>query len=620
MKRTLLLATVLCLSATQALAQQRVPPEPDAPNRVRRRAPPAPEPDRPVRQAPVLERFEPDRGTPGSQVILHGQHFDETCIVRFNGRDLEIVQRTEKTLTVRIPKRSESDRFVVFKAGFREIASDQTFNVVQKPHIRMFKPSEAGPGDSVTILGESFLPEDVFVLGETRMEVQSFKPDRVVVKVPEGAGTAPIRLLRAEKQEAATRRALDVILGAPEIVSFTPTIGIPSTVVRLQTRNLEPGDVVELSGKVVPVVHRGADFIEVRIQPAHVTGRFVLVGRRSRRVESADLFTVVRPPRVESFSPRYGSPATVITVTGVGFLEGDQVMVGEGILTTRSLTHNTITAEIPAGLASGKVAIRRGDRRFPANGVFTVIEAPVISEIAPMAGPVGTEVVISGRNLLDDTQVTLAGRPLVILRKKLPDEVTVQIPEGARSGNIVVVTRAGSARSEGIFEVKNLAAIRSFYPLHALPGTRVTLRGDDFHPGVKVFLGAIELTIVRQSREELEVQIPEGAVTARFAILSHGRKIEGGQVFTVDEPRPEIVFDFNPKRGPRGSEVTLTIDPPQQDVLILFDERPLPKKTLQAGRQVVVTIPGDARDGFFEVEYNGRRYRAKEAFKVSRGR
>jgi len=49
---------------------------------------------------------------------------------------------------------------------------------------------------------------------------------------------------------------------------------------------------------------------------------------------------------------------------------------------------------------------------------------------------------------------------------------------------------------------------------------------------------------------------------------------------------------------------------------VFFDGRPLPKKVMQGGRQLVVTIPGDARSGYFELEHRGERYRAKQIFRV----
>ncbi|MBW2735665.1 MAG: hypothetical protein JRH20_25045, partial [Deltaproteobacteria bacterium] len=44
--------------------------------------------------------------------------------------------------------------------------------------------------------------------------------------------------------------------------------------------------------------------------------------------------------------------------------------------------------------------------------------------------------------------------------------------------------------------------------------------------------------------------------------------------------------------------------------------RPLPKRSFNRGRRIVVTIPADARSGFFEVEFKGRRYRGSRRFRV----
>jgi hypothetical protein len=64
-----------------------------------------------------------------------------------------------------------------------------------------------------------------------------------------------------------------------------------------------------------------------------------------------------------------------------------------------------------------------------------------------------------------------------------------------------------------------------------------------------------------------------------------------------------------PTQARRGNEVRLHIHPPHP-VAVFFNGRPLPKKVTAGGRVLVVTVPGDARSGTFEVAWRGRRYRS----------
>jgi hypothetical protein len=297
-------------------------------------------------------------------------------------------------------------------------------------------------------------------------------------------------------------------------------------------------------------------------------------------------------------------------------MPGDRVFLGPGTLTVRRITPERILAELPAGIPSGRLGVQRGEHRIFARGNFRVILAPVLTEFTPKQAPPGSTVVIRGEHFLPATSVLLAGTKLRIVRRRLPNEVEVRIPPRARTGEFVVVTRGGSARSRGAFIVSRFAALSSFFPVHGLPGTQVVLRGEFFHPGVKVFLAGMELPVLKIRPQEVRVEIPEGARTGRFHAMSHGRKTTSRMVFRVDRPKPALEFTFEPKRIRRGSEVTLFLTPPRQGVRVYFNGRPLPKKVLAGGSRIVVTVPSDARNGHFELELKGRRYRAAQMLRV----
>ncbi len=613
---SLFLFTGLLISAPAIAQRSAAPPAEEGKEKKKKRVAPTAGPKGAVRQEVQIDGFEPAEGPPRTMVVLRGKHLDDTCKVRFNGRLLKIKGQSESEIKVQIPPRAVSDKFVVLKTGFREVTLDKMFHVIKPPKIRTYQPRQAGEGDTIVVYGQNFHPGDEFFLGDLAMPRKSFKPDRVELTVPKGARTAKIELRRGQKPRARVKKPLDILLAAPAITKFSPDRGEPGVIVRIEGRNFEPSDHVRLNGQKMPIKSKGHDFFEVQVTRRHTTGQIALRGRRGRRVVTSELFTVVRPPKLKSFAPRYGAPGTRITVTGNSFLEGDQVVIGDGTLTMRSLRHNHIVVELPAGVTSGKLGIKRGERVFPARGNFEVILPPGISEISPVEGPAGTEVTIKGANFLKGLEVMIAGKRLKVVRKALPHEVTVQIPREVRSANLVVVTRAGSARSEAIFRVRKVAEIGSFFPLHALPGSEVRINGAHFHEGMKVFLGDTELPIKTLVSAEVVVAIPDDAPSGKFRVESYGKGAFSKMAFTVDQPKPEIEFDFAPKRGRRGSEVTLSINPPHQEVLIFFDGRPLPKKTLQGGRRVVVTIPSDARTGYFEVEYNDRRYKAPQVFKV----
>ena len=167
---------------------------------------------------------------------------------------------------------------------------------------------------------------------------------------------------------------------------------------------------------------------------------------------------------------------------------------------------------------------------------------------------------------------------------------------------------------EGII---NNAVLESFFPLRGVPGTSVTLKGQHFHQGMQLRLAGKPLTIDQLRPGTVVVTIPEGATSGRFSIETHGRQLTSRLPFAVDQPKPELSFTFAPPVARRGTDVTLTLDPPRQGVTVYLDDRPLPKRVLENGRRLVVTVPGDARSrGDLEVEYRGRKYRADRPLRI----
>ena len=609
MLRLSLVVTIVIALLGSAFAQEE---------KKRRRAPPKADQSMAVRKEATVESFAPASGPPGTTVTIKGQDFDDTTTVRFNGKALPVAGRSKTELKVRIPQAAVSDSFVVSKAGFPDVTADQTFHVVRPPTISSFTPTRGGAGTSVTVVGANFLPTDKFVLGPTELETSSVRPTRAVVQIAGAAASGKLGVKRGDKVVAWSKAAFDVSGKGPAILSFAPQKGPKGTVVRITGKNFEASDWVELGGEKLAVRGRSATHLDVLIGSSHTSGNFTLRGREGRSAESSDPFTVVRPLAVKGFTPAFGPPRTKITIEGAGFAPGDAPHLGEAMLTVRSLTDSSIVAELPAGVAGGAVCVRRGAQKLCARGKFEVTLGPVISAISPPSAAPGAQVVVQGRNFLPDVQVLLAGQKLAIVKKKLPEQLTVAIPADARSGQIVVVTRAGTAQSPVTFKITKHAQVTSFFPLHALPGAKVTFRGAHFHIGIKVLLGDTELKEVSRTEETLVVQVPKEAKPGpgKLTVDTYGKKLAVKMGFTVDEAKPDLEFTFSPASGRRGSEVTLTLKPPTVGVRVLFDGRPLSTNELQGGKLVVVTIPSDARTGHFEVEHNGQVYKAKLPFKV----
>ena len=80
------------------------------------------------------------------------------------------------------------------------------------------------------------------------------------------------------------------------------------------------------------------------------------------------------------------------------------------------------------------------------------LERPVISSYWPARGKVGTRIVIRGKNLPADATVLWAGAPIRAARV-LPDQIVLEVPPGATTGELSVRTGRRRDLAVGTFEV-----------------------------------------------------------------------------------------------------------------------------------------------------------------------
>ncbi|MCC6749712.1 MAG: IPT/TIG domain-containing protein [Deltaproteobacteria bacterium] len=581
----------------------------------KRKGPESPEAKWQVRKAPTVERIEPRSAGPGAVVELVGQNFDEATTVRFNGRPLRPIFRSATRIRVRLPTTAVSDRFVVAKPGFDELTTEPAFEVVRAPAIARFTPQRGDPGISVTIEGKNFLSSDHVVLGTVELKVRSAQPERLVVVLPREVQSARFGVKRGDKIAAWSTETFQVSLPPPVITKVEPVRGGPGTVVTVTGRHFDSADRLELAGKPLLVKRRTASSMEAVIGQ-HASGAIVLRGADGRHAEATARFTVARPPVVTGFSPESGPPGTRVTISGAGFLAGDEALIGDALLTVRKVTDEQLVAEVPEGVSSGRLAVRRGEKIVAARGRFVVAHPPAVKAYSPTGGPPGTTVTLEGTDLTADAQVLLAGQKLKVLRRRIPTAIVAKLPEDARTGTLVVVSRSGTWSSTTTFEVAQFPTLSAVVPLKGTAGSRIALSGQNFHKGMGVRLGEAEARVLSVSATKAVVELPAEASTGRLALVSRGRTIASAVTFTVEERPAELAFTFAPAVAKRGAEVTLTLTPPRYEVAVFFDDRPLPRRVLQGGKTVIITVPSDARTGQLEVEYNGRRYKADRPLKV----
>ena len=162
-------------------------------------------------------------------------------------------------------------------------------------------------------------------------------------------------------------------------------------------------------------------------------------------------FVVTVPPVVTGMSPSSGPVGTSVIISGTGFgtTQGTSTVSFSGALATvASWSDSAISVTVPAGAATGNVVVTAAG--LLSNGMIFTVTVPTIASVSPTAGPVGTNVTISGTTFgaTQGTSTVTFNGIAAAPTSWTDSSIAVTVPAGATTGN-VVVTAVGQA-SNGI--------------------------------------------------------------------------------------------------------------------------------------------------------------------------
>lgn len=237
---------------------------------------------------------------------------------------------------------------------------------------------------------------------------------------------------------------------------------------------------------------------------------------------------------------------------------------------------------------------------------------PMIEHIEPTSGPPGTRVQIVGRGFRPNLRVLFNEREIPIL-ERLPERVTVEVPQGAQSGRFVVVHGDDEVESE-VFRVTAPLPpprVTGIEPTTAAPGMEVLIRGENFGPRPtenSVRIGTLPMVVRTADPRSLRVIVPEGAQSGPITVRTSGGEVQtpvltvttrvvvreftptatapGGHViirgagFSVGAQPNRVTVGGRPVRVVRATPTELEIEIPQD---------------AQQGGPVVVEVPGAGR-------------------------
>jgi hypothetical protein len=240
---------------------------------------------------------------------------------------------------------------------------------------------------------------------------------------------------------------------APAIASFAPTSGAAGTTLVITGTNLSNVTGVKVGSAEAPFTIVSQTQISAVVPVAALTGRIVLT-TATNTVSSAANFTVL--PKITGVTPAFGAPFEPVTISGSGFPAGAGAVGvkfnGVAVTGVPTVTPTSISTFVPSTATTGKVSVTASGVTVYSPQEFIV--APRIDSFAPLEGPVGTTVTISGANFTGATKVMFNTAAATAFTVSSPTRIVATVPTGATTGPVSVTTPAGTASGRGSFFVR----------------------------------------------------------------------------------------------------------------------------------------------------------------------
>jgi hypothetical protein len=276
-------------------------------------------------------------------------------------------------------------------------------------------------------------------------------------------------------------------------------------------------------------------------------------------------FTVTAAPQITLLSQTSGAVGTSITITGTNFgasqVTGSMVSFGGTTAPVTSWSATSIVVPVPVGAITGNVIVTVAG--VPSNGIsFTV--APVLTTLTPNSGPIGASITIAGSNFgtsQGGSTVTFNGIAAAAASSWSAASITVTVPSGATTGN-VVVTVGAQASNTLTFTVTPAPVITSLNPTTGAVGTPVTITGTNFGgsqvTGSTVTFNSTTAAVTSWSDTSIVAPVPAGATTGNVIVNVAGVP-SSGTPFTVTANCTNNCVISGTVTGPWLASVTITL-------------------------------------------------------------
>jgi hypothetical protein len=374
---------------------------------------------------------------------------------------------------------------------------------------------------------------------------------------------------------------------APKITSFSPAQGVAGTPVQILGEGFTSTTDVLIGTEAAVFQILSDSFILATVPREASTGTIQIVTSSGITVSPLPF---VGGPFIKELNPEFGAPNESIIILGRNLGNATAVHFGNDPATFIVLGDTQLSARVPntAGLetitVTTPVAQASSETLFEATGLI-----PFVREFIPEFAPPGATVTVNGKNFTGTTtfQFGTTPAPFVVTADT---QIQLQIPAMAPSGPVTLRNASGQSVSRVSFLVLGTAPyVEEIKPDVASPGEIVTFEGINFTGTSAVRFGTVDAEFTVTADTQIQVTIPEGAISGPPSFESINGSSVSPVSFTLNTPGPHI-DDFEPLAVRGGELVRVNGRNFSTVTSVLIGETDVPFAVV-ADNQISITTP-----------------------------
>lgn len=320
------------------------------------------------------------------------------------------------------------------------------------------------------------------------------------------------------------------------------------------------------------------------------------------------------PPSISGFTPGSAFTGQTVTITGSNFsnvVAENVVKFNDVAATINSATTTQLLAVVPATATTGPITVSTNGLVATSSSNFTVLHTS-FTGFSPTSGIVGTTVTITGENFdaSPAANVVTFNGTAASVSAATTTALTVTVPEGAATGKVTVVSGNRTVTSSSDFTVLQ-TTITGFSPAASTVKEKVTITGTNFSttPALNVVkFGDVPATVTSATATELEVTVPDDAVTGKISVTIYEKATVSTNDFTVLLP---VIDNFSPLSAVAGVVVTINGSNfsavPEDNIVRVGSTEVVAKVLSTAVDKLTIEIPEDAYNGKISVTSKGKK-------------